>query len=107
MGGPLDVRGGGVGWGGRWMGGHWMEGHPLGLELTEAAEGYRAACTAVVDIGVGGIEKSARGCDTAPSEDGGLEEHAISRLGARRYMSGFGILGDTWNCGIMLSVRRD
>jgi len=93
--------------GGRWMGGHWMGGHPLGLELTEAAEGDCAACTAVIDIGVGGSEKSARGCDTAPSEDGGLEEHAISRLGARRYMSGFGILGDTWKCGIMLSVRRD
>jgi hypothetical protein len=62
--------------GGRWMGGHWMGGHPLGLELTEAAEGGRAACIAVVDIGVGGseksgIEKSARGCNAAPSEDGG------------------------------------
>ena len=54
MGGALDG-------GGRWMGGHWMGGHPLGLELTEAAEGGRAACTAVVDIGVGGSEKSARG----------------------------------------------
>ena len=85
-----------------------MGGNPLGLELTE---GDRAACAAV-----GGIEKSARGCNAAPSEDGGRKSiHAISdrsrsepgnqysdvqlsvtapRLGrrvpGRRYMQGFG-----------------
>ena len=46
-------------------------GTPLGLELTE---GDRAACAAV-----GGIEKSARGCNAAPLEDGGRKSiHAIS-----------------------------
>jgi len=44
--------------GGRWMGGHWMGGHPLGLELTEAAEGDLAACNAVLDIGVTGARKA-------------------------------------------------
>ena len=33
---------------------------PQGLELTEVAEGERAACTAVVDTWVGGCEKSPR-----------------------------------------------
>ena len=48
-----------------------MGGNPLGLELTE---GDRAACAAV-----SGIEKSARGCNAAPSEDGGRKSiHAIS-----------------------------
>jgi hypothetical protein len=44
------------------MEGHWNIGDkPQGLELTEAAEGDRAACTAVVDTWVGGCEKSAHG----------------------------------------------
>ena len=72
-------------------------GQSTGLELTEAAEGDRAACNAVIDIGVGGSETSARGCYVAPSEDGGLEEHAMSRLGGETiqaaYMSGYGRLG--------------
>ena len=86
-----------------------MGGHPLGLELTEAAEGNLAACNAVTILGwtgarkatpsvggnplgleltegdraacaaVGGIEKSARGCNAAPSEDGGRKSiHATS-----------------------------